>query len=484
MTTVRLIHRILSALSAVIGMVLVLFFATKAFRSVPDVEDVDYGWGDVAEAVQGATEPAEYSDFDYLAEGGPEVLDDFAADNGFVASTGLQMLCGLVGLGLMYTALARRSSGRWVMLHLAALLGVVLFAFWLFGFNLAYPGSFALGGVVPDGLVGPVWEDPAEDLFGYGMSFTIWTDFFYQALYAVLAGALVLSLCAGRYRTPTVMIVSIAVASLAFPLTTSWLWGGGWLSTIGARDFAGSAMVHLLAGGAALALVVLARVCPPAGPGFQPMPGSRVVPPVGLKLTTGSWVMFVAGALVFLLLVVGVNAGSVLSNDTPVVAAVLNATTCCVVGGALTAGLISLALARRARVVIVVIGALGGWAAICAPADVVTSGQAFGIGCVAGGLGACLVYALDRLGFDDPFGVVPICLLGGTVGMIAAGMFAEDVSLLVQLVAAGSVAAVGIALGGSLGLFAWLAKVLCEPPVMELPEPEVSGQLKGEAGSS
>ncbi|MBK1826080.1 ammonium transporter [Haloferula rosea] len=483
MSAVRLIHRIVSALFAVMAVVLVLFFASKAFRSVPEVEGVNYGWGDVVESVPEATEPAEYADVDYT-EAGEEMLGEFVADNGFVASTGVQMLVGLLGLGLMYTALARRESGRWALLHLLAMSGVVIFAFWLFGFNVAYPGDFMFGGLLPAGPVGPLMDDLAEDPFSYGMSFTIWTDFFYQSLYAVLAGALVLSLCAGRYRTPTIMLASIVVAAFGFPLTTSWLWGGGWLSSIDARDFAGSAMVHLLAGGAAFALVVLARVCPPAGPGFHPLPGSR-------RAITGVWkfsnmelALYLVGALLFLVLIVGVNAGSVLSNDAPVVAAVLNSTVCAVGGGALTAGLVSLVLAARPRVVILVIGALSGWAAVCAPADSIDAGQALLLGAVAGGLGASLLYAMDRLGMDDPFGVVAISFVGGGVGMISLGVFADDATVIAQLLAAGSISSMGVALGGSIGLIAWLARVLCEPPEMELPDVTVpSGQPSGEAGS-
>ncbi len=105
-----------------VGLVMILFFAAKAFQSVPEVEEVDYRWDEVGGAVMGATDPAEYRDLDYLAEANPALLGDFAGDNGFIASTGLQMLVGLLGLGLMYSALAERNTGRWVLLHLGVIL--------------------------------------------------------------------------------------------------------------------------------------------------------------------------------------------------------------------------------------------------------------------------------------------------------------------------------------------------------------------------
>lgn len=477
MPAIRVFHRAFSGLLALFALGLIAFFAHAALKSVPEVTDPDYGWDAVGEAVMQASEPAEYRDFEYFeADATPENLEAFAGDNGFVATTGIQMLVGLCGLGLMYTALARRPTGRWIMLHMLAVVGVVVFAFFLFGFNLAYPGEFSLGGFLPAWLPTPFIVDPDADPFDYGMSFTIWTDFFYQSLYAVLVSCLVLSLSLGRFRGPTVMVVAIAAGAFGFPLTTSWLWGGGWLSEAGALDFAGSAMIHLLAGGTALGMVLLGRVCPPAGPGFSPSPSSTPIRDAPFKFGLVSALLFVVGTLVFLFLIVGVNAGSVLANDTPVVAAVLHATTCSVAGGAVAAGLVSLPLAGRSRLAITVVGALGGWAAICASADAVSSSQAFGVGALAGGLAALVLYGMDRLDFDDPFGVVSISLVGGGVGMLAAGVFSEDAVMWKQAVAAFSVAAIGLAIGGSLGLVAWLARVLREPPKMSLPDTATANQ--------
>jgi Amt family ammonium transporter len=234
-------------------------------------------------------------------------------------------------------------------------------------------------------------------------------------------------------------------------------------------DFAGSGMVHMLAGGAAVALVLLARVCSPAGPGFAPQPGSRALEWIGPKLSPIAAVLFLLGALIFILLIVGVNAGSVLSSDAPVVAAVLNATTCAVAGGLVASAAVSMLLARRSRLLIVVSGALAGWAAVCGPADSVNSVQALSMGLMAGGLGTCLLWLMDRHGFDDPFGVVAISLVGGCIGMLSVGIISPDASILVQVLAAASIGGIGFGIGASIGLIAWLAGVLCEPPAMATP---------------
>ena len=69
------------------------------------------------------------------------------------------------------------------------------------------------------------------------------------------------------------------------------------------------------------------------------------------------------------------------------------------------------------------------------------------------------------------------------MGMVAAGVFPEETPLWVQMLAGVSIAGVGIAIGGSIGLIAWLARVLADPPEMELPDVGAAPQGSGEAAS-
>ncbi|BCX47356.1 ammonium transporter channel protein [Haloferula helveola] len=436
---------------------------SMAFSSSPTEGSVGEVWSDALDEMPDATEPQEYSDFDYshfVDDPSPEILDQFSDSNAFLASSGLLMVIGIFGFVLMTAAVAERPSGRFAGLTVGGTLAMVGVAFWLFGFNTAYPGDFALGGLLPAGVGGPVLIETNSPGLDYGMGMTMVTDFFYQMLFAMTAALMVLGLAAGRYRTPTVVLTATAVGMFGFPLAACWLWGAGWLSSMNALDFAGSAMIHTLAGGAALALVVLARLCPAHGPGARLDRPPALRPDRRRKLKVWEVAIYVIGLLVFLMLVGGANAGSVLSDDIPVVAAVLNNTLAAVGGGLAVAAIVSIFLARRSRWVIAGIGTLAGWAAICAPADCATVQQAAGIGAVAGGLAALVAWAMDLGRFDDPMGVIPISLVGGAVGVLSVGLFYEDGGFLPQVMLLLATSVLGFTLAASIGLLTWLCGIL------------------------
>ena len=118
---------------------------------------------------------------------------------------------------------------------------------------------------------------------------------------------------------------------------------------------------------------------------------------------------------------------------------------------------------------ILFIAALAGLAAICAPADVIRGGQAAILGLIAGATSTLLLWTFDRFGFDDPLGLVAAHLIGGLLGMIAAGLVSPDTNLLVQLIASASFAALGITIGVCSGLLGWMIGLLWTPD--EQPEP-------------
>ncbi|MGE9269484.1 MAG: hypothetical protein ACQKBU_01665 [Verrucomicrobiales bacterium] len=477
MRTLRGIYRSISAILMVVACLLLVAATTLAFRSAPGgVASAGLGWGRLFEVVatdHGVQESEALYDFSEPPEGleEEEVAELFGISNRFMVCSALQIMVGLVALGLMFSAIAQRRSGRWIWLSLGGVVAVVLLGFFLFGFSLAYPGEFSMGGLVSAELPAPVLSSMGEfaDPYDYGLPFTLWTDFLYQSLYAILAAALVMSLAAGQFRVPTLMLIASAVGVFGFPLVTSWLWGGGWLHGLGAYDFAGSAMLHLLAGGAAFALVFLARILPPASPGFAAPTGAGRVKRKPLRLTRGSLGLYVIGAVWFVALIFGVNAGSVLAWDVPVVAAVIRATAGAMLGGAAVALVIGQYFAGRPVIMVTIAGGLAGWAAVSACADSCSFVHGLAVGSVAGAGGAMMLGMLDRFGFDDPFGVLAVSLVGGGVGMMAAGILVHDTNLFVQMLATTAVTSVGVALGGSLGLCAWLARVLCEAPEVVLP---------------
>jgi Amt family ammonium transporter len=482
----RLIQWLLLGLASIACIGLVLFFSSLASGHLGDDAPAETGWSEVFSSVLQADERAEYQDelvFDGAADPTPEAAEFFSRSDRFVRSSGVLMLIGLVGFGLVIAVTARRPSGRFAPLAVLGASGVILGSYWLFGFNFSYPIDFLLGGLMPAGLGGPVLlSDPTfEDTYGYGLAFTMWTDFFYQAAFAISSGVFVTGLLAGRFRTPLVVCTAIATGSLGCPIATCWLWGAGWLFDLGAYDFAGAGPVHLLAGGVGLALVFLARIFPPLAPWRMASmtPGSSLSRefPNG-RMSPARMIAFILASAIFLLLPLGMQAGSVLALDTPVVASVLHNTLMCLGGSMASAAIISIPLARRPRGIVIFVAALAGFAAVCAPSDVINGGQAAILGLVVGAVSAVVLWTLDRFGFDDPLGLVAANLVGGVIGMGVAGLVAEEASLFVQIIASIAFMGLGVTIGTLAGLIGWMTGFLWTPdsPVSPptLPESENS----------
>lgn len=100
----------------------------------------------------------------------------------------------------------------------------------------------------------------------------------FQMGFAVLAGAISVGAIAGRARLGWVAAFAPLWLLLVFAPITHWMWGGGWLAQLGAMDFAGGLVVHVLAGFSALALALVAGR--PAMPRVAAMPISSPSPAV------------------------------------------------------------------------------------------------------------------------------------------------------------------------------------------------------------
>jgi Amt family ammonium transporter len=81
----------------------------------------------------------------------------------------------------------------------------------------------------------------------------LFAKFFFQLVFAGTAATIVSGAVAERSRFSSFVIFSFVIISIMYPITGHWIWGGGWLSALGFRDFAGSTVVHSVGGWAALA---------------------------------------------------------------------------------------------------------------------------------------------------------------------------------------------------------------------------------------
>jgi len=189
-----------------------------------------------------------------------------------------------------------------------------------------------------------------------------------------------------------------------------WVWApGGWIRELGALDFAGGTVVHINAGIAALAAAIIVG----KRRGF----GKEAMVPHNLTMT-----MLGTGILWFGWF--GFNAGSALGANGLAASAFL-ATNLGAAAGACGWALFEVRRDKRPTTLGVASGAVAGLVAITPAAGFVGPLSAIAIGLIAGVVCSSAVGLKFRFGYDDSLDVVGVHLVGGMIGALLTGVFAD-----------------------------------------------------------
>ncbi|XP_054285199.1 putative ammonium transporter 1 [Macrosteles quadrilineatus] len=280
--------------------------------------------------------------------------------------------------------------------------------YWLVGYSLAYsPGN---------SLLGYSWWA------GVGVSETSMAHWFFQFIFAATAATIISGAVAERCNFAAYIVYSSVISGFVYPVVSHWAWGeGGFLATLGYRDFAGSGVVHAVAG--VCSFIAAAFVGPRIGRfenGLVVEKPGHSVPLVGI-----GGLLLVSGFLAF-------NGGSLghisQPGDSEIVARSITST---IMGGS-GAAVVVLVLSK--------VGLLGpptwafsttlnavlaGMVSICAAADIYST-----LGAIITGAIACPVYLVLRsfviyLRVDDPLDAVAVHFGAGVWGVIAMPIFSK-----------------------------------------------------------
>ncbi len=214
------------------------------------------------------------------------------------------------------------------------------------------------------------------------------------------------------------------MAGLIYPLFANWVWGGGWLSALGANfglghghvDFAGSSVVHMTGGVCALAgvLALGPRIGKFAKDGSaRPIPGHHIP-------------MAITGTLILAFGWFGFNTGSTLAGTDLRIGVVAVNTMLASAAGAFSAMLCMWIKYGKPDLTMSANGLLAGLVAITAPCAFVNSVAAVGIGLFAGVLCCVSVFFFERIvKIDDPVGAISVHGVCGAWGVLALGLFAD-----------------------------------------------------------
>jgi len=385
----------------------------------------------------------------------------------FLLITAALVLLMTPGLAFFYGGLVKAKSVISMMMMSFGAIGLIGVLWVLYGYSIAFSNGGTDGYVGIDGLLG--LDTGYFGLNGLievpeGAAFPPLAFAAFQATFAIITVALVSGAIADRAKFGAWMVFAGVWATVVYFPVASWVFNftldpetlaftdGGWITYgmqevfgVGAIDFAGGTAVHINAGAAALALALVL--------------GKRVGFAKGAHIPHNPpFVLLGAGLLWFGWF--GFNAGSELAADGTAAVAFIN--TLAAPAAALLAWLVVEKIKDgKPTSVGAASGAVAGLVAITPACASLTPGWAIVLGILAGVVCALAIDLKFKLGFDDSLDVVGIHLVGGLVGTLYLGFFAngtgiiysgEATQLLVQAIAAFSVLVYSFVLAFIIGL--------------------------------
>jgi len=236
----------------------------------------------------------------------------------------------------------------------------------------------------------------------------------FHAVFCGAAATIVAGGIAERMKFQCYLIYSFLISATVYPFVGHWIWGEGWLSSLGFGDFAGSTVVHAVGGTAALVGTMM----------LGPRIGKYNKDGSANAIEGHSMALASLGALILWFAWFGFNPGSTLSvGDGSLMAKVAINTNLAAAAGGLTAMFFAWKKCGKPDLSMTMNGALAGLVAITAPCAYVLPYEALIIGFIGGIIVVMGTLFLDKVHVDDPVGAVPVHMMNGIWGTLAVGIF-------------------------------------------------------------
>jgi Amt family ammonium transporter len=323
------------------------------------------------------------------------------------------------GFALVESGFTRAKNAANIMMKNLMDFSMGSLAYWLVGFGLMFGNGNALFGMT--GFMVSPDTGALYDALRFTSVPTL-VAWFFQLVFAATAATIVSGAMAERTNFACYLAYSFVITLLFYPLVGHWIWGGGWLSTLGMLDFAGSTVVHSTGGWFALAgtIVLGPRIGKYAADGTpRGMPGhSLTLATLGTFLLWFGWF--------------GFNPGSTMGATDPATIGLAAATTnLAAASGAIGATLTVWLVLGKPDLGMALNGALSGLVAVtCACAYVEPWVAIVFFGFVPGIVVVLSVLAFDRMGIDDPVGAISVHGVSGALGTLLLGLFHTDAGLI------------------------------------------------------
>ena len=283
--------------------------------------------------------------------------------------------------------------------------------YWVIGFGLMFGGTSALIGGFDPFIQG--------DYSHLGLDIPLWVYIVFQTVFCATAATIVSGSMAERTNFKAYCVYSAAISLVVYPICGHWMWGGGWLQSMGFHDFAGSNCIHMVGG--ICALIGAAILGPRIGKFVKDSNGkiTKVNAFPGHNLPLGC-----LGVFILWLGWYGFN-GAAATSASELASVFLTTTIAPSVATCVTM-IFTWIKNGKPDVSMCLNASLAGLVGITAGCDALDAIGAAVVGVVSGILVVVVVELLDiKLHIDDPVGAVGVHMANGIWGTIAVGLLAN-----------------------------------------------------------
>ena len=352
----------------------------------------------------------------------------YALDTFYFLISGALVMWMAAGFSMLEAGLVRSRNTVEILTKNVALYAIACIMYMLVGYNIMYPGeavnswwpgvSFLLGA---DHTAEAVLASDGETYYS-GMA-----DFFFQVVFVATAMSIVSGAVAERMKLYSFLAFAVVMTGFIYPMQGYWKWGGGFLDGLGFNDFAGSGVVHMCGGAAALAGVLLLG----ARKGkYGPTGQVNAIPGANMPLATlGTFILWFGWF--------GFNGGSELKisniGEANAVALIFVNTNLSAAAGGIAALIAARLMFGKSDLTMLLNGALAGLVSITAEPLTPSPLLATAIGAVGGVVVVASIVALDKLRIDDPVGAISVHGVVGIWGLLAVVLSNGDATLGAQV---------------------------------------------------
>jgi ammonium transporter, Amt family len=328
------------------------------------------------------------------------------ANTGFMLLAAALVMLMTPGLAFFYGGLVGRSNTLTIMIQSFASMGITTVMWWLCGYSLCFSGGAnGIFGNFHYAFLQHVGVNTMYQPGAGGAQIPLSVLIVYQMMFAIITPALITGAFTNRVTFKAYLIFLVVWQLAVYYPFVHMLWGGGWLETWGARDFAGGIVVHASAGFAALASVIYLGKRK-----FVDKPHNIPFIALGTGLLWFGWY--------------GFNAGSELKVDHITALAFLN-TDIAASFAAVTWLFVEWWFAKKPHFVGLLTGAVAGLATITPAAGYVPIYASALIGIAAGVVCYAAIQLKNRFKWDDALDVWGVHGVGGLLGIVLLGVFAQ-----------------------------------------------------------